>query len=147
MGEPHTREDSTLDPTRQGQWHRASRRSRYSYHKNTGSQACQLFGKAPAQGVDRSPSGRGCRIPVQVQGQDLAQREPGSILFSNQAREIPIVMLTVPVAPSMSQSFTRSCVRRVSPGFKKMNRTSLPGPVAKTSPAIVVRLLSELRRP
>ncbi len=64
----------------------------------------------------------------------------------HQAREIPIVMLTVPVAPSISQSLIRLWGFRLSPGFKKVNRTSLTGPVANTSPAIM-SLLFLLRRP
>ena len=43
-------------------------------------------------------------------------------------REIPMVMLTVSVAPSISQSFTMSWVLRESPGFRNLNRISLSGP-------------------
>lgn len=39
-------------------------------------------------------------------GGKIKTRKRDRISFKNQAREIPIVILTVPVAPSISQSFT-----------------------------------------
>ncbi len=92
---------------------------------------------APGSGTN---SGSGSPIRLNTTGNSA------SILVSYPVRETPIVMLTVSVAPSISQSFTISWVLRRSPGFKKVNRTSLSEPVAKTSPAILCPLFL-LRRP